>query len=80
MKKVFALLVLFTFVISASQALAADRKSEDAKDPIDTFIFQPFWLIDKMMAPPDNYEEQWHTTIEESMQADHLKAKAKAGR
>ncbi len=80
MKKLVILIAIFTFVLSLNAAYAADRKSEDAKEPMDTFLFQPFWTIDKAMQPPDNYKEQFHTTIEDSMQADHLEAKEKAGR
>ncbi len=80
MKRIAALLVICAFAISAGTVLAADRKSEDAKGPIDTFIFQPFHLIDKALTPPDDYEKRFHTTIEQEMEEEHLKAKAKAGR
>lgn len=80
MRKIVVLAVVFLFTISLGVAWAADRKSGSAKGPLDTFAFQPFFLLDKAMTPPADYEKRFHTTIEQEMQQDHLKAKAKAKR
>ena len=80
MRRITALLLIIVFVLFVNAAYAANRKSEGAKDPIDTFVFLPFYLIDKALTPPADYEERFHKTIEEEMQEDHLRAKAAAGR
>jgi len=79
-KRIIALVLISVFVLSLNAAYAANRKSEDAKEPVDTPIFLPFYIIDKALTPPADYEERFHKTIEEEMQEDHLKAKAAAGR